>query len=637
VRVLQRLEARNGNAETSEDAEFIGRRTAFIAERVAVPTGTNKNKRKQLAGKNLNYDAADKSTREGLDGSRRKEWKKWMDFDAGVIIEKDTLRELMDEGHSLLPTQWIDTDQNEHLKRPGKPHTPEFKSRLVACGQLENCKGVRADSPTCDVEGLNMICSWAACNKLRVDTADIRNAYFNADPMDRLMLLKPPRGGIPDQDNDIAIAANKPIYGTKDAGRRFYKTFRRIALEQGLKGSRFMKSLYYLTVDGKVMVMMAAHVDDLLWAAMPGYEDYIPKFLANFEIKKQVQGSFRFCGRHYEQDADFNITINATDNTEKVLPINFTRGDRGPEDKATAGEIAQMRSVIGSLAWVARQVRPELCYQTSKLQSVVATALVKHLEQCNKVLQEAKATASRGLFFKAGAFNWDDAILVTTTDASWANEKKIIDGHIYPRRSQFGRINAIGSPDLWDGDNGVIHIIGWKSGLIRRMCRSTFRAESQGMTYGTETGVYIRAVFTEVHGKFEFRNWESACAKCMKHVWFTDCQSLHDYLVNPVAAGCEDKRLEIDLEGLREYLWEDENGIPKDDMNEDIHDKPRWVDTSAMICDPLTKAGNEKFADRLAATMSTGRLTLEASPESQIRKMKQQKARKNKSGQYLSG
>ena len=119
----------------------------------------------------------------------------------------------------------------------------------------------------------------------------------------------------------------------------------------------------------------------------------------------------------------------------------------------------------------------------------------------------------------------------------------------------------------------------------------------------------------------------------MRHVWFTDCESLHSYLINPVAAGCEDKRLEIDLEGLREYLWEDEDGNPKDDMNDKIHDKPRWIDTSAMICDSLTKAGNEQFADRLVETMTTGRFTLEASPESQMKKLRQQKARQVK---YLS-
>ena len=71
----------------------------------------------------------------------------------------------------------------------------------------------------------------------------------------------------------------------------------------------------------------------------------------------------------------------------------------------------------------------------------------------------------------------------------------------------------------------------------------------------------------------------------MHSVWLTDCQSLHDYIVNPIAAGCEDKRLEIDLEGLRESLWEHADGSIKDSIDEDQHDKPRWVDTSVMIFD----------------------------------------------------
>ena len=69
------------------------------------------------------------------------------------------------------------------------------KARLVACGQFEETEGIRTDSPTADVEALNLLCSFAACGKLRLKCADIRNAYFNAEPLDRLMLLRPPRGG----------------------------------------------------------------------------------------------------------------------------------------------------------------------------------------------------------------------------------------------------------------------------------------------------------------------------------------------------------------------------------------------------------------------------------------------------------
>ena len=86
--------------------------------------------------------------------------------------------------------------------------------------------------------------------------------------------------------------------------------------------------------------------------------------------------------------------------------------------------------MIGSLAWIARQTRPDLFYNTSRLQSVVATAAVKHLVQCNKVLHEAKATSNVGIFFKSGAFDFEESILISVHDASWANETKTIDEKI---------------------------------------------------------------------------------------------------------------------------------------------------------------------------------------------------------------
>ena len=110
----------------------------------------------------------------------------------------------------------------------------------------------------------------------------------------------------------------------------------------------------------------------------------------------------------------------------------------------------------------------------------------------------------------------------------------------------------------------------------------------------------------------------------------TDCQSSHDYVNNPSPAGTEDKRLEIDLEGLREYIWEYPDGSLKDTLEEDQHDKIRWIDTSAMPCDPLTKAGPRGFADRLIKTMVTGILDLEPSVESEMKKLHNQKVRQEK-------
>ena len=129
---------------------------------------------------------------------------------------------------------------------------------------------------------------------------------------------------------------------------------------------------------------------------------------------------------------------------------------------------------------------------------------------------------------------------------------------------------------------------------------------------------------------FKRKNWEYEVASQLPNLWLTDCQSLHDYLVNPIRAGCEDKRLEIDLDGLREDLWEYGDGSLKDSLSEEQYNKPRWIDTSAMICDPLTKHGNESFASRVVETMETGKLNLTPSPSSVLKKMSQQKARMSK-------
>ena len=49
-----------------------------------------------------------------------------------------------------------------------------------------------------------------------------------------------------------------------------------------------------------------------------------------------------------------------------------------------------------------------------------------------------------------------------------------------------------------------------------------------------------------------------------------------------------------------------------------------------MIVDPLTKAGAAGFATRLTECMTTGHLRLEASVDSQMKKLRQQKAKRDK-------
>ena len=189
------------------------------------------------------------------------------------------------------------------------------------------------------LKGLNLVCIFADCEGLRIKCSDLRNAYFNGEPLDRLLLMWPPKGGLPGEGSDrYALASNLPVYGTGDAGRRFYKSFRKAAYESGLVENKTMKALYSHSVDGEIMVIVAAHVDDLLYAAKPGYEYIIDDLLKRFEVKETKEGKFRFCGREYEQYDDHSIKVTARDNTETTLPISFTKGTRTSESKATEGK-----------------------------------------------------------------------------------------------------------------------------------------------------------------------------------------------------------------------------------------------------------------------------------------------------------
>ena len=139
---------------------------------------------------------------------------------------------------------------------------------------------------------------------------------------------------------------------------------------------------------------------------------------------------------------------------------------------------------------------------------------------------------------------------------------------MFPRRSQFGRIHTLANPSVWENNAGHAHFISFKSGLTKRICRSTFRAETHCMVCAFEMTGHLRAVIRSPKGDFECKDWEALAAQALKSIWISDCQSLCDSLTNPVAAGCEDKPLEVDLEGVREDFRGYADGSPKDSLSE---------------------------------------------------------------------
>ena len=201
----------------------------------------------------------------------------------------------------------------------------------------------------------------------------------------------------------------------------------------------------------------------------------------------------------------------------------------------------------------------------------------------------------------------------------------IINDDFEDGRSQQGYIVALANPSILNDKESIIHPICWSSTTITRACRSTLMAETFALTKGTEAGTRIRACIVDAQGKLDIKNWEETAALEMGHIWFTDCDSLYEHLVSVKMNQIENKRLRIDMMSLRQQIWE-RGGERSETLDYMRGDYPRWIDTSTMIADPLTKVMN---ADRMTRTFETGVFDMVPTAESLAIKERNRQTRKS--------
>ena len=118
--------------------------------------------------------------------------------------------------------------------------------------------------------------------------------------------------------------------------------------------NEILPTMFSLQDKGKIFGLMSSNVDDLLYGSLPD-----PRHLLG--SRKGYISPFMFCGKAVAQHEDYSITVTAPDNTEKIRAIAVVDKRRGI-DKFTAEKTTCLRSVVGALSWLARQVRPGLSY-----------------------------------------------------------------------------------------------------------------------------------------------------------------------------------------------------------------------------------------------------------------------------------
>ena len=352
------------------------------------------------------------------------------------------------------------------------------------------------------------------------------------------------------------MIAEKSVYGTRDAPRGFWKELHNTVVACGMKPLPLETAAYYLPgPHGTVQGLLGTHVDDLLSCGTSAMDAVMAKVKEKFKFGTSEEDTFKYCGRIVSQEAD-GIRITSPSVLDRTKPI-FINGERRNKrsEAATPSEISQLRSVVGSISWLARTCRPDLSFAVNQLQAVQQSAKVQHLIEANRLLNHALQGKDRGIFFPRRAFKFEDAVVVSVTDASHAASVESNGQKIMGHRSQTGRILALADPSFLETGEGKIHMLEWHSNTIRRVCRSTLQAETLSLLAGTEEAEHLRQLLFVVKNLAE--SGEKPCdymVRAMDHtkvLWYTDCRSLSDYLTNPARSGVSDKRLAIDLTSLR--------------------------------------------------------------------------------------
>ncbi|CAE7616057.1 RE2, partial [Symbiodinium sp. CCMP2592] len=535
--------------------------------------------------------------REKFHEAMAKEWASWQKFGAVETLTPQQVKELP-PGTKIVGTRWVHTDKNQkprllagHIaKKTGKsksqlekdfPFQP--KSRFVVQGcQEEDPGSIRSDSPTASLLAFNLLCAIAVMQKWVIAASDASTAYLQSQGINRLLILRPPRPPPPGVSPHDLFRAKGSIYGTKDAGRSWWKKLFRSLRRHGWVMSRIEAALFFLFDAGALVGIYLSHVDDLFSAGEGAkYEGSLAKL-----------------------ETELHLKVDQFDAIEGVDYMVLEKSRRKqPNQPLTEDEKSQFRGLIGQMGWIVRQSRPDLMVNVSIASQSLGKPCVRDVIDLNKAVKMMKETADAKWCFRESAITLECCKVACFADSSWAN----LEG----MKSQCGFVVYLTIDEIKGGGLAPIWVLETYSGSIKRVCRSTLAAEANGFLTGVESAEYVRDLLLEVTNPgTKLIDMDRYYLK-EKILAFTDAKSLESTL-NRDTGQPQDKRVRILVAQIKEILGEN------DYNDERASAYAIWVDTSQMLADVLTKVGCER--EPLLEALRTGQWRLEPYEEARLRK-----------------
>ena len=460
------------------------------------------------------------------------------------LLAFNTYQVVEDKGQDHITTTWVLTEKGT-----------EKRARLTARGFQEDTT-FPTDSPTVQKHSMRLLLAIAATEGWDICTTDISSAFLQGSDMDRHVHVKPPREA--NQPGKLWLL-NKCLYGLKDASRKWYLRVLEKLKELDFQTSKYDSGLFFLIKDGKLIGIVALHVDDFLHAGNEYFNSVIlPKLLGCFKVGKSEKREFMYTGFYLKQEED-GIQIDQKKYVQNVvIPTVDVKQMKDRQRDMNQDELSLLRQITGIVNWTARATRPDLSFEMIDLSTKFKGGIVDDLIKAKNVAARLKKEEVTVKI--SNLKDLTDCEIVVYTDAAYRNLNNNVD-------SCGGYIVLI-----MNMKNGRVAPLEWKSGKLKRRVHSTLGAETQALYNGLDAAVGLKMLLQELYDD----------KLNLKVTAVTDNKSARD------AVYSESEVAERILRG--------DIAMIKQMVEQEIVSEIKWVTGQDMLADLLTKRGVNKIA-----------------------------------------
>ena len=565
-------------------------------------TCTTRKEQKALE-KEIPFSMIPEEQRQDYHDALVKEWGVWTKYEAVAPLDLETSAVVEREFDR---SRILDTRVCYRNKNAAFPWLPlKAKARLVCRGDRDpDLLTLRRDAPTLTRMGLMVILQIASSMRMWfIFNSDITGAFLQGDQSlasrSEPLFLRQPREGLPGLAAGQLLLVVRGIFGLANSPRLFWRHLRDTLKKLGFVQSVLDKALFMYYEAGRLILVMGAHVDDLLGTGEPERADPILKKVREaFDFgtwaDSREDAVLEYGGKQVTKNADGIVTL-SQEKFIKAITIEAVPKWRAVSPNSPLGprEVTEPKSGGGCLHWLIGQTRPDLAAATSLNMSGQPT--VNNLIEINKLLREAQRTQDWSLRFVPVPL--EKAKIIAYSDASWANAEGL--------KSQAGFLTFIAGPEVLTVQGDHASLMDWRSHRIQRQCRSTLAAETMAMDTAFDSGIFLRELMSEVLVKSYMPIQSGILPPGFLPVHpVTDCRSLYDLLTKdgPVSS-TQEKRLTIDVGAIKQSAEE------FDPEGEALKQVFKWADTDHQLADHLTKT---KPSYILRDILSQNWLTLQA-------------------------